>query len=174
MIGQATLNSRTMTVIYFTDGALIDDTMIRRSLLRIPEVIEALRKASDEFVSCDLTLVMNESGVYQSLNHHQKNHLKLVVQNALYKRWLKNEIEPDLIIKRNQYRSFSELIYVFQKLATIEELKVVTIGPGFDELESYLRLRTNLQSSPLNEFISQDPMLNWFWPSVRNDRELHS
>ena len=63
-----------MTVIYFTDGALIDDIFIRRSLLRIPEIISALKTANKEFINCDLFLAMNEQSVYGALNFHQKTH----------------------------------------------------------------------------------------------------
>lgn len=163
-----------MTVIYFTDGALIDDCLIRRSLLRIPEVIEALRKAQDEFIGCELFMVMNETLAYHNLNYHQKTHLKSILQNALFRRWMKNGVEPDLILKRNDYSHFYELTQVFQKLSTIDTLNVVTIGPGFDDLESFLRLRLKLNSSPINEFISQDPHLNWFWNEIRSSLELHS
>jgi len=163
-----------MTVIYFTDGALIDDCLIRRSLLRIPEVIESLRKSQDEFIGCDIFMVMNETSAYRALNYHQKTHLKSVLQNALFRRWMKNGIEPDLILKRKDYSHFNELTQVFQKLSTIDTLKVVTIGPGFDDLESFLRLRLKLNSKPINEFISQDPHLNWFWSEIRTSLELHS
>lgn len=163
-----------MTVIYFTDATLIDDLLIRRSLLRIPEVIETLRKSADEFIKCDLFMIMNEQEVYQTLNYHQRCHLKSLLQSALFKRWMKKGIEPDLILKRTDYSHFSELAQVFQKLSTLDHLNVVTIGPGFDDLESFLRLRLKLNSSPLNEFISQDPSLNWFWSDVRNHLELHS
>lgn len=163
-----------MTVIYFTDGILIDDCLIRRSLLRIPEVIDSLRQSQDEFIGCDLFIVMNETQAYKSLNYHQRTHLKSILQNALFRRWMKNGIEPDLIIKRNDYSFFNELTQVFQKLATIDTLNVVTIGPGFDDLESFLRLRLKLNSNPINEFISQDPHLNWFWNEIRSHLELHS
>ena len=163
-----------MTVIYFTDGALIDNELIRRSLLRIPEVIGALKKSANEFLDCDLFMVMNEQSVYSQLNYHQKTHLKSILQNALFQRWLKKDIDPDLIIRRTDYPRFNELAQLFLKLSTVDKLNVVTIGPGFDDLESFLRLRLQIDSSPINEFISQDPHLNWFWKDVRTQLELHS
>jgi len=163
-----------MTVIYFTDGALIDNELIRRSLLRIPEVIEALRNSSDEFIQCDLFLVMNEQFAYSLLNYHQKTHLKQILQNALFKRWLKKGIDPDLIVRRAEYSHFSELTQLFLKLSTLDHLNVVTIGPGFDELESFIRLRLKIDSAPINEFISQDPKLNWFWQDFKTQMEFHS
>jgi len=163
-----------MTVIYFTDGALIDNELIRRSLLRIPEVICSLRNATSEFLDCDLFLAMSEPLVYSKLNYHQRNHLKTVLQNALFQRWMKMGIDPDLIIRRTEYSHFSELTQIFLKLSTLDKLNVVTIGPGFDELESFLRLRLQIDSSPINEFISQDPNLNWFWKDVCTQLELHS
>ena len=163
-----------MTVIYFTDGTLIDDIFIRRSLLRIPEVLTSLKASTKEFINCDLFLAMNEQSVYSQLNFHQKTHLKLILQNALFSRWLKKGTEPDLILKRSDYFMFSDLTDVIRKLSTVDEIQVVTIGPGFDDLESFLRLRLKMNSTPLSEFISQDPKLNWFWTDLKNQLEYHS
>ncbi len=163
-----------MTVIYFTDGALIEDLHVRKSLLRIPEIIQCLRENQSEFLNCDLFIVMMDQNIFNQLNYHQKMRLKLLLQNSLYDRWRRQGFEPDLIIKRTDYTEFSQLADTFAKLATIEELKVVTIGPGFDELEAYLRLNLKLQSSPLSDMISQDPKLNWFWDDVKSGIQLHS
>lgn len=163
-----------MTVIYFTDGALIDDVLVRRSLLRIPEVISELRKSQSEFVDSDLFLAMNEASAYQQLNFHQKKHLKKALQNGLYQRWLKNKIEPDLIIKRTDYLRTDDLISVFQRLSTIDALNIVTIGPGFDEIESLLRLQLKVCTNPLQDVISRDPHLNWFWADLKSQIQLHS
>ena len=163
-----------MTVIYFTDGALIDDAFIRRSLLRIPEVISSLKKSENEFIDRDVFLAMNEQGVFLNLNYHQKSHLKNLIQTALFERWMKLEIEPDLILKRCDYPQFSNLTDLFKKLATIEELHVVTIGPGFDELEPFLRIQMKLTSNPISDVISTDPQLGWFWKDVKSQLQLHS
>lgn len=163
-----------MTVIYFTDGALIDDSFIRRSLLRIPEVISSLKKAETEFIDCDVFLAMNDQDVFLSLNFHQKTHLKTLIQTALFNRWMKLDIEPDLILRRNDYAQFSDLTDLFKKLSTIEELHVVTVGPGFDELEPFLRRHTKLAVSPISDVISTDPRLHWFWKDVKNQLQLHS
>lgn len=163
-----------MTVIYFTDGALIEDLQIRKSLLRIPEIIQCLREHQDEFIDCDLFMVMMDQPLFNQLNYHQKTRLKLLLQKSLYERWLKQGIEPDLIIKRQDYSDFSYIASTFAKLSTIEELKVVTIGPGFDELESFLKLKLKLQSSPQFDMISEDPMLGWFWDGIKNSIQLHS
>jgi len=163
-----------MTVIYFTDGALIDDAFIRRSLLRIPEVITLLKKSENEFITTDIFLAMNQQDVFLSLNFHQKSHLKTLIQTALFQRWMKLEIEPDLILRRNDYQNFSEIKELFKKLSTIEELHVVTVGPGFDELEAFLRLQMRLSLNPISDVISTDPQLNWFWKDVKNQLQLHS
>jgi hypothetical protein len=163
-----------MTVIYFTDGALIDDVLIRRSLLRIPEVIAELKKSENEFVESDLYLVMNEQAAFLKLNYHQQSHLKKIIQNALFQRWLKNKIEPELIIKRSDYKRMDDLISVFQRLSTIDSLNIVTIGPGFDEIESLLRLQLKVCTNPIQDFISRDPHLNWFWKDLRSQIQLHS
>lgn len=163
-----------MTVIYFTDGALIEDVLVRRSLLRIPEVISELRKSQDEFINQDLVLIMNEESAFSQLNFHQKKYLKKIIQNGLYQRWLKNKIEPDLIIKRTDYLRTDDLISVFQRLSTIDSLNIVTIGPGFDEIESLLRLQLKVCTNPLRDVISHDPRLNWFWKDLKSQIQLHS
>ena len=167
-------NKLTMTVLYFTDGALIEDLLVRKSLLRIPEIIQCLRENQAEFLNCDLFITMMDQTIFNQLNYHQKTRLKSLLQKSLYDRWIKQGVEPDLIIKRKDYSDFSHIAATFAKLATIEHLKVVTIGPGFDELEAFLRLKLKLQSSPLFDMISQDPMLGWFWTDVKNAIQLHS
>lgn len=167
-------NKLTMTVIYFTDGALIEDLHVRKSLLRIPEIIQCLRENQSEFLNCDLYIAMMDQSVFNQLNYHQKARLKALLQKSLFERWLKQGVEPDLIIKRKDYSDFSHVAATFAKLATIEHLKVVTIGPGFDELEAFLRLKLKLESNPLFDMISQDPKLDWFWDDVKNGIQLHS
>lgn len=163
-----------MTVIYFTDGSLIEDVLIRRSLLRIPEIMFELRKAQDEFIDQDLTMLMNDQDSYLKLNFHQRKHLKKIIQNGLYQRWLKNKIVADLIIKRTDYLRTDDLVSVFQRLTTIDTLNIVTIGPGFDEIESLLRLQLKVCTNPLKDVISHDPKLNWFWKDLRSQIQLHS
>ncbi len=167
-------NKVTMMVLYFTDGALIDDLLVRKSLLRIPEIIQCLRENQGEFLNCDLYIAMMDQMVFDQLNYHQKTRLKSLLQKALYSRWSAQGAEPDLIIRRKDYSCFSQVADTFTRLATIEDLKVVTIGPGFDELESFLRLDLKRESSPQSDMISQDPMLGWFWDDVKNGIQLHS
>ncbi len=164
----------TMTVIYFTDGALIEDLHIRKSLLRIPEIIQCLRENQKEFLNCDLFIAMMDQKVFNQLNYHQKLRLKSLLQQSLFQRWVHQGIEPDLIIRRQDYSDFSQLAATFIKLSTIETLKVVTIGPGFDDLEVFLRRQLRLKSCPLYDMISQDPKLGWFWEDVKNGIQLHS
>ncbi|OFZ29793.1 MAG: hypothetical protein A2622_11295 [Bdellovibrionales bacterium RIFCSPHIGHO2_01_FULL_40_29] len=163
-----------MTVIYFTDGALIDDLHIRKSLLRIPEIIKCLRENQKEFLNCDLFIAMMDQNVFSLLNYHQKSRLKIMLQQSLFQRWQAQGVEPDLIIRRRDYEDFSQLTSTFLKLSTIEQLKIVTIGPGFDELEAFLRIQLKLNSAPLYDMIHQDPNLNWFWSDVKSGLHLHS
>ena len=164
-----------MTVIYFTDGALIEDLHIRKSLLRIPEIISCLRENQKEFLNCDLFIAMMDQNVFNLLNYYQKQRLKTTLQQALYTRWLRQGVEPDLIIRRRDVDDFSQIASTFVKLSTLEEtLKIVTIGPGFDELEPFLRLQLKLKSCPLFDMISQDPNLGWFWSDVKSGLQLHS
>jgi hypothetical protein len=167
-------NKVTMTVIYFTDGALIEDLHIRKSLLRIPEIIQCLRENQKEFLNCDLFIAMMDQKVFNLLNYHQKLRLKSLLQQSLFQRWVRQGIEPDLIIRRQDYSDFSQLASTFVKLSTLETLKIVTIGPGFDDLEAFLRLNLKLKSCPLYDMISQDPKLGWFWKDVKNGIQLHS
>jgi L-rhamnose mutarotase len=167
-------NQETMTVIYFTDGALIEDLHIRKSLLRIPEIITCLRENQKEFLNCDLFIAMMDQQVFNYFNYHQKIRLKTLLQQALFQRWLRQGVEPDLIVRRCDYADFSQLAATFAKLSTIEPLKVLTIGPGFDDLEAFLRLQLKLKSCPLYDIISQDPMLGWFWEDIKNGIQLHS
>lgn len=163
-----------MMVIYFTDGALIDDLHIRKSLLRIPEIITCLRENQKEFLNCDLFIAMMDQEVFNLLNYHQKSYLKNLLQQALFRRWQVQGIEPDLIIRRRDFDDFSQVAATILKLSTIETLKIVTVGPGFDELEPFLRLQLKLTSFPLHDTIHQDPKLNWFWSDVKNGLQLHS
>lgn len=162
-----------MMVIYFTDGALMEDVRIRRLLMRIPEVLGHLRDAAHEFVNCDLHLVMNENSVYDLLNYHQKEYLKTILQSALYERWRNQGGLPDLILRRKDYNQIEDLKSIFQKLATIDSLKVFTIGPGFDEVEGFLRKELSVTQN-LNDIISVDPALNWFWSDLKNELQFHS
>ena len=163
-----------MMVIYFTDGALIDDLHIRKSLLRIPEIISCLRENQKEFLNCDLFIAMMDQDVFNLLNYHQKSYLKSFLQQSLFRRWQVQGIEPDLIIRRRDFDDFSQIAATILKLSTIETLKIVTVGPGFDELEPFLRLQLKLTSLPLHDTIHQDPNLNWFWSDVKNGLQLHS
>ncbi len=163
-----------MTVIYFTDGALIDDLHVRKSLLRIPEIIQCLRENQKEFLNCDLFISMMDQLVYNLLNFHQKARLRMLLQQSLFQRWQRQGGEPDLIIRRSDYEDFSHLASTFLKLSTVETLKILTIGPGFDELEAFLRIQLKLNSCPLFDVISQDPKLTWFWSDVKNSLHLHS
>lgn len=164
----------TMTVIYFTDGALIEDEAIRRALLRIPEVLEVIRKTQSEFIEHDLYMVMNSVDAYEKLNQTQKRHLKNLLQRALFERWKKTKSKYDLVVRRNDYASFEQAREVFTRLAMMENLKVLTIGPGFDDLESFLRSHLEVKSVPLFDIIQIDPQLDWFWSDYKNSIQLHS
>ncbi|MGZ3691791.1 MAG: hypothetical protein ACXVAX_09815 [Pseudobdellovibrio sp.] len=167
-------NKVTMTVIYFTDGALIEDLHVRKSLLRIPEIIQCLRENQSEFLNCDLFIAMMDQNVFDQLNYHQKMRLKALLQQSLFERWCRQGTEPDLIIKRKDYTDFSQVAATFAKLATIEKLQVLTIGPGFDELEAFLRVNLKLETQNLFDAISIDPHLDWFWSDVKSGIQLHS
>ena len=117
----------------------------------------------------------SEARVYEAADlSDQQKHLKKIIQNGLYQRWLKNKIEPDPIIKRTDYLRTDDLLSVFQRLSTIDSLNIVTIGPGFDEIESLLRIQLKVCTSPLQDVILRDPHLNWFWKDLKSQIQLHS
>ena len=130
-------NKVTMTVIYFTDGALIEDLQIRKSLLRIPEVIQSLREHQNEFLNCDLFIAMMDQSVFNQLNYHQKERLKTFLQKSLFDRWCRQGAEPDLIIRRKDYSDFSQVADTFAKLATIDGLKILIVGPGLMSYQNF-------------------------------------
>lgn len=163
-----------MTVVYFTDGSLIEDVFLRRSLLRIPEILSALRTSQSEFINHDLFMVMNSQEVFDTMNFAQKTHLINILQRALFSRWEKKAGKYDLIVRRADHPRFEELCDMFMKLASIETLKVITIGPGFDQLESFLRTKLHLKSLPIFDAIQMDPALNWFWQDYKSAIQLHS
>ena len=117
---------------------------------------------------------MMDQSVFDQLNYHQKTRLKSLLQQSLFDRWARQGIEPDLIIKRKDYTDFSQISATFAKLATIEKLQVLTIGPGFDELEAFLRHNLKLETQSLFDAISVDPNLGWFWSDVKSGIQLHS
>lgn len=163
-----------MTVIYFTDGALIEDVCLRRSLLRIPEIIETLRKSQSEFIDHDLFLTMNLEESYERMNYAQKRHLTNILQTALFERWKKKSTKYDLVIRRQDHPRLEDLKDLFMKLASLEKLKVITIGPGFDQLETFLRTKLQVKSLPIFDAIQLDPALDWFWQDYRSSIQLHS
>jgi len=77
-------NAVTMTVIYFTDGALIEDLHVRKSLLRIPEIISSLRDHQKEFLNCDLFIAMMDQKVFLDLNYYQKRKLKMNLEELYF------------------------------------------------------------------------------------------
>ena len=60
--------------------------------------------------------------------------------------------------------------YIINRKVNIVEL-ANTLG-NISDLR--LRLRLKMSGSPLSEFISQDPKLNWFWNDLKNQLEYHS
>ena len=157
-----------MTVIYFTDGALIDDIKVRQALVRIPEVLGSLRESNHEFFGVDVINVMNSEEGYLSLNHFQKKYLKEIIQKSLFERLvLKKKIKFDLVLKKENYLFESDFQQALTTLSNIDNLKMICIGPGLDQ-NKYLSQIKNFE-----EAITQDHHLNWFWSDINKDTYYH-
>ncbi|MGZ3771927.1 MAG: hypothetical protein ACXVCR_19385, partial [Bdellovibrio sp.] len=117
-----------------------------------------------------------------------RNYLINLVQRGLHQRWINRDHRADLILRRINFRSFSDLkveVLSFirskmevQKIATKEvrllhffsHVEITIIGPGYDEIEIWLRReisnRKDIQVL-IKDVIASDPQLDWFWPQVK-------
>lgn len=177
-----------MRVLYFTDGAGIDLLSIRESLLRIPEVISSIRRGQEQAKYVDLMQVMTLAD--QEFRHVPsvlRTLLINLVQRGLHQRWVNQDHRADTLVRRIHHRSFSEVqaeILSFcntkqerQAVATdklhllhfTNKVEITIIGPGFDDIERWLRRDVAIQGVQISvkDVIESDPQLDWFWPSVR-------
>jgi hypothetical protein len=181
---------RSMRVLYFTDGAGIDLLGIRQSLLRIPEVLTSLRKGQEQARYVDLMQVMNLADEeFRQAPNVLRTFLVNLVQRGLHQRWINRDHRADLILRRINYRNFSEiqaavLDFIAQKngggrklktdklhlLHFLSHVEITIIGPGYDEIEIWLRREISSRGDLkvlIKDVIASDPQLDWFWPEVR-------
>lgn len=166
---------KSMNVAYFTLGESIADIEIRAQLLRVPEVMSDLRQAQDMIPKVDLISIMGSQELFLQQPKEFRLKLAQLLQEALFKRWKLSQIKYDIIVERRKYsdsndwrRSLKEILHQSQ------EFHVYVFGPGFDDLE-YEVSKLKFKNPPqifLHEVISEDPMLDWFWPTIMQGAKL--
>lgn len=164
-----------MNVVYFTLGESITDIEVRAQLLRVPEVLTDLRQAQNLIPNMDLISLMGSQELFKSLPKEFQLKLAQLLQEALFKRWKMAGIRYDLILER---RKLSDSV-TWRKslkglLANSAEFHIYVFGPGFDDLEYEIN-KLKFKVPPqifLHEVISEDPLLDWFWPSITQDAKL--
>lgn len=165
-----------MNIVYFTLGDSIQDIEVRAQLLRVPEVLSDLRQAQHLIPNVDLMSVMSSQDMFSKLPKDFQRKLAQLLQEGLFKRWKFNAmVKYDMVIERRRYENpkdwHTSLKTVMQKAP---EIHMYVVGPGFDELEydiGKIKLRTPPQVY-LHEIISEDPQLDWFWPTIMLDAKL--
>ncbi|MBS1970452.1 MAG: hypothetical protein JSU04_09090 [Bdellovibrionales bacterium] len=164
-----------MNVVYFTLGDSIVDIEIRTQLLRVPEVLSDLRQAQDIAPEMDLISIMGSQELFMKMPRDFQLKLAQLLQEALFKRWKLSQVKYDTIVERRKFsdsavwrRSLKELLH------QAPEFHMYVFGPGFDDLE-YEISKLKFKAPPqifLHEVISEDPMLDWFWPTIMQGAKL--
>ena len=178
-----------MRILYFTDGAGIDLQGIRESVLRIPEVLTSLRRGQEQARYVDLMQVMAlPDDEFRQVPSVLRTLLINLVQRGLHQRWVNRDQRADLILRRINHRSLdaikAEVNNIIQgkiegkEVATKDlhllhfftRVEVTIIGPGYDEVEFWLRREVATRKDVkvlIKDVIAADPQLDWFWPQVR-------
>ena len=178
-----------MRILYFTDGAGIDLSGIRESLLRIPEVLTSLRRGQEQARNVDLMQVMAlPDDEFRQVPSVLRTLLINLVQRGLHQRWVNRDHRADLILRRINHRSFddikSEVVNFIRSkqngkdvkskdlhlLHFMSHIEITIIGPGYDEIEIWLRREISTRTDVkvlIKDVIASDPQLDWFWPQVR-------
>jgi hypothetical protein len=111
------------------------------------------------------------------------------VQRGLHQRWVNRNYRADLILRRINHRSFDgvkreflNLLFIkkanqksiairdLQLLHFLSQIEITIIGPGYDEIEMWLRKVVSVSSQveiQIKDVIDTDPQLKWFWPEVK-------
>ncbi len=178
-----------MRILYFTDGAGIDLSGIRGSVLRIPEVLTSLRQGQEQAKYVDLMVLMSmDDDEFRKVPSVLRNFLINLVQRGLHQRWINRGHEVDLILRRINYPNFAAVkaeIYKFIRTKThgrsiqsadlrlihfLSHVEISMIGPGYDEVETWLRRDISSRQDIkilIKDVIECDPQLAWFWPQVK-------
>jgi hypothetical protein len=164
-----------MNVVYFTLGESIIDIEVRAQLLRVPEVLSDIRQAQNLAPDMDLLSIMGSQELFEKMPKDFQLKLAQLLQESLFKRWKLSGVRFDMIIERRKFsdsaawrKSLKEL------LQNSPEFHMYIFGPGFDDLEyevGKLKFKTPPQIF-LHEVISEDPMLDWFWPTIMQGAKL--
>lgn len=177
-----------MRILYFTDGAGIGLGEIRSSLLRVPEVLTSIRQAQEQVRYVDLLTVMNmDEEDFSKIAAGLRSLLINACQRGLHQRWVNRGFEADLILRRIHYRNSQDLkdqLHQFLRKKTedfavaaeklhllhfLNSVEVTIIGPGYDELEMFIRREVASRQDIkvlVKDVIDSDPALAWFWPQV--------
>jgi len=99
-----------MRILYFTDGAGIELSGIRGSLLRIPEVLGSIRCGQEQAKYVDLmnVMVMTDEEFCQTPVVLRTLLINLV-QRGLHQRWVNRNFRADIILRRINYHSFDDV-----------------------------------------------------------------
>ncbi|HEY8269603.1 MAG TPA: hypothetical protein VIG33_01840, partial [Pseudobdellovibrionaceae bacterium] len=161
-----------MNVVYFTLGESISDIEVRAQLLRVPEVLADLRQAQNLIPNMDLLSIMGSQELFKKISKEFQLKLAQLLQEALFKRWKRAEIRYDIILERRKLsdsavwrKSLKDLLH------NSAEFQIYVFGPGFDDLEYEIN-KLKFKVPPqifLHEVISEDPLLDWFWPNITQD-----
>lgn len=184
-----------MRILYFTDGAGIDLMGIRQSLLRIPEVLSSLKKGQEQAKYVDLLTVMSLDEVEFKHTPAALHTLMVnLVQRGLHQRWVNRGHRADLILRKINFHHFADVKHEInefiqgksqglrinpenlQLMHFLSQVEFTIIGPGFDEIEIWLRREVSVLSEIkvlIKEVIASDPQLDWFWPQVKESFVSH-
>ncbi len=182
-------DDRVMRILYFTDGAGIDLPGIRQSVLRIPEVLTSLKKGQEQARYVDLLTVMSlEEDDFRQIPSVLRTLLINLVQRGLHQRWVNRGHRADLILRRINHRNFGEIKSKIHELIRnkldgrrippgdlqllhfLSQVEITIIGPGYDEIEVWLRREISSRGDIkilIKDVIASDPQLDWFWPQVK-------
>jgi len=164
-----------MNVVYFTLGESIVDIEIRTQLLRVPEVLADLRLAQNMIPNVDIVSLMGSQELFEQTPKEFQAKLAQLLQEALFKRWKLGMVHYDAILERRKFAKSEEWRKALKEvLHQTNEFHFYVIGPGFDNLE-YEVGKIRFKNPPqifLHEVISEDPMLEWFWPGILQDAKL--
>lgn len=164
-----------MNVVYFTLGEAIADIEIRTQLLRVPEVLSDLRQAQGLVPEMDLISIMGSQELFEKMSKEFRLKLAQLLQEALFKRWKLSQVKCDVLVERRKHSdSAAWRLALKELLQRDKEFHFYVFGPGFDDLE-YEVGKLKFKNPPqvfLHEVISEDPMLDWFWPSIMQGAKL--
>jgi hypothetical protein len=164
-----------MNVVYFTLGESIADPEIRAQLIRVPEVMSDIKLAQNMIPNVDLISLMGSQDLFVKTAPEFRAKLAQLLQEALFKRWKLSLVKYDTLVERRKFASAEVWRKALKELLQVkEEYHFYVVGPGFDDLE-YEIGKIRFKNPPqifLHEVISEDPMLEWFWPSIMQDAKL--